>query len=380
MTEPAAGELPPALELPRRRRYRALAVVPGAALAVQLAVVLAAPYWAPPLLPLLPWGKASDAKLAQRVHRLETAFDQARQSEAQQASSVDQLGRRIGVLEKKQEEQQRATAKEQQLEPRIAALEAHQKQDEQTIGEGGPRLKQLEDRLAKLEAKPEASPQDLVELRQRLEKFAAADADLASRVQSAENAARVQAGDPADAVLAMALLQIREAIEAGRPFAVEYDTLAALARNRPEFAEAAAPLSDPAKRGVATGMVLGKRLHELAGSIANAQTPPAVSDWGSAALVRLRGLVTIHRIGGAGQSGPEAAVSAAETALASGDLAGAIAALDGLSGAPADAAQAWLQMARQRLAADEAVKHIQTLLVARLERSGEPAATAGPPG
>ena len=380
MTEPYAGEPLSAPEPPRRRRYRALAMVLGAAFAVQLAVVLAAPYWAPPLLPLLPWGKAPDAKLAQRIHRLETAFDQARQSQAQQATSVDQLGRRIGVLEKKQEDQQRATAKEQQLEPRVAALEARQKQDEQTIGEGGPPVKQLEDRLAKLEARPAASPQDLVELRQRLEKLAAADADLASRVQSAEHAARVQAGDPADAVLAMALLQIREAIEAGRPFGAEYDTLAALTRNRPEFAQAAAPLSDPAKAGVATRMVLAKRLHELAGSIANAQTPPAEPDWGNAALARLRGLVTIHRIGGAGQSGPEAAVSAAETALASGDLAGAIAALDKLSGAPADAAQPWLQMARPRLAAEEAVTHIQTLLVARLERSGKPAAPPGPPG
>jgi hypothetical protein len=220
----------------------------------------------------------------------------------------------------------------------------------------------------------------MAELRQRVEKLAAADADLASRVQSIETAARTQAGDPTDAGLLVALLQIREAIEAGRPFGAEYDILAALTRNRSEIAKAAAPLSESAKEGVATRPVLAKRLHELAGLIAGARTPPAESDWGSAALARLRGLVTIRRIGGAPQGGPEAAVNAAEAALATGDLAGAIAALDKLTGTPADAAQAWLRMARQRLAAETALKHIQTLLVARLERSGEPAAAPGPPG
>jgi hypothetical protein len=380
MTEPAAEELPSAPEPARPRRYRTLAIVLGAALAVQLAVVLAAPYWAPSLLPLLPWSKAPDAKLAQRIHRLETAFDQARQSEVQQAASVDQLGRRMGAVEKKQEEQQRVAATEQQLEPRIAALETHQKQDAQTIGEGTSRLKQLEDRLAKIEARPEASPQDLSELRQRLEKLAAAEADLASRMQSLEKTARAQAANPTDAGLLVALLQIREAIEAGRPFGAEYNTVAALARDRPDIAKAATPLSDTAKTGVATRTVLAKRLHELAGSIANAQPATAESDWGSAALARLRGLVTVRRIGGSGQSGPEAAVRAAEMALASGDLAGAIAALDKLGDAPADAAQTWLRMARQRLAAEEALKQIQTMLVARFEKSGEPAATPGPPG
>jgi len=380
MTEPAAEELPSAPEPQPRRRYRTLAIVLAVALAVQLAVVLAAPYWTPPLLPLLPWGKAPEAKVAQRIHRLETAFDQARQSEAQQAASVDQLGRRIGAVEKKQEEQQRVAANEQQLEPRIAALETRQKQDAQTIGEGSARLKQLEDRLAQLETKPQPSLQDFAELRQRLEQFSASDAELASRVQSLEKTARTQPADPTDAGLLIALLQISEAIEAGRPFGTESDTLAALARNRPEIAKAATPLAEAAKTGVASRTVLAKRLHELAGSIANAQPAAAESDWGSAALARLRALVTVRRIGGPGQNGPEAAVSAAEMALASGDLAGAIATLDRLSGAPVQAAQAWLRMARQRLAAEAALKHIQTLVVARLERSGEPAAAPGPPG
>ena len=41
-------------------------------------------------------------------------------------------------------------------------------------------------------------------------------------------------------------------------------------------------------------------------------------------------------------------------------------ALDGLTGSAAEAAQPWRQMARQRLAAEEALHHVQSLLVARL--------------
>ena len=66
------------------------------------------------------------------------------------------------------------------------------------------------------------------------------------------------------------------------------------------------------------------------------------------------------------QSAPEAALSAAERSLAAGDLAGAVAALDPLSGPAAEAARPWLQMARQRLAVEAALHQVEGLLVARL--------------
>jgi len=156
--------------------------------------------------------------------------------------------------------------------------------------------------------------------------------------------------------------------------------LIALARSRPEIGEAAAPLADAAKTGVASRAVLGKRLHEVAAEITNAEPPPAEPDWGSEALARLRGLVTIRRIGGTGQSGPEAAVSIAEANLAAGDLAGAIAALDKLDGAAAKSAGPWLQLARQRLAVDNVLRHIEGLLAARLGKPADRPATSASPG
>jgi len=363
MSDPEPQKLlpPPAAAAPRRR-YGDLTATLAAALLVLIAAILSAPFWAPSLSSLLPWGGAGpDTALIQRIERLEAAGEQSRQTAAQQGSALDQQGRRIAGIETKQTEQQQTAAK-------AAAAMA------------GSKLKELDKRIAALETKPEAPSKEFAELRQQVEKLSAAGTDLAGKVAALEKPAPAKSTtDQTDTGLLLALLQIRDAVETGRPFVAEYDAMIGLARNRPEISEAAAPLADPAKTGVASRAVLAKRLHELAGSIVHAAPPASDGDWGSEALARLRGLVTIRRVGGAGQSGSEAGVSAAESNLAANDLAGAIGALDRLSGAPAEAARSWLQMARQRLAVENALRRVEALLTARLGNSAEPIA-ASPPG
>ena len=383
MSEPSIPEIPPAATETPRRRYRTLAIALGAALVVQLAVIAAVPFWAPPLLPLLPWAGAPDAKLVQRIKRLETGYDQQRQATTQNVSAVEQLGRRIGGVEAKQNEERQSAAKVasavQQLDPRIAAIEAAQKQDQQNTLGAASTLKQLDSRVAALEAKPETPAKDLADLRQQLQTLSSASSALSARIEALEKSARAQsATDSTETALMLALLQVRDAVQTARPFSAEYGIVAALARDRPEIAEAAAPLAQAAQTGVASRAVLAQRLHELAASITNAQVPPTEPDWGSEALARLRGLVSIRRIGGAGQSAPEAAVSAAETALAAGDLTGAIAALDKLTGAAADAARPWLLMARERQSVEAALRRVEALLVARLGKPSEANAPSGP--
>ena len=218
-----------------------------------------------------------------------------------------------------------------------------------------------------LEAKPAAAPPELTEIRQQVQQLTTANADLGKRVAALEKGEQAQsAADPTDTTLLLAILQIREAIETARPFAAEYDALAALAKARPDIAAAAAPLAEPAKSGVASRAVLIERLRALRGAIATAQPAQPDRDWATRAWGQLRGLVTIRRVDGAGQSAAEAGVSAAERALAAGDLPGAVTALDGLTGPAAETARPWLQMARQRLAAEEALHRVQSLLLARL--------------
>jgi hypothetical protein len=177
-------------------------------------------------------------------------------------------------------------------------------------------------------------------------------------------------------MLALLLGQMREAVEQARPFPAEFNAFVSLARN-PDLASAAEPLAEPARNGVASRAVLAKKLAELAGRMAVASEPAGDSDWGAQTLARLRSLVTIRRIEGPSQTGSEAAVSAAQTALARGDLAGAVAALDPLAGANAEAAGPWMRMARERLAAEAALDHLQELLTARL--GSAPAAPAAAP-
>jgi hypothetical protein len=301
----------------------------AAAVVVLVIVDAAAPVWAPPLLRALGWETAAerpDPALIERLDRLAAAQNQERQDAAKNAAAL-----------------------------------------QQTASQAAATVQQLDRRVAALETKPAAPTSDIADLRQQLAKLATTVAELTARVAAIEKAAPAQsAGDPTDSALLLTLLRIRDAVEMARPFAAEYDAFAALAQPRPEIAAAAAPLAEPAKTGVASRTVLIARLHALAGAIATVEAPPAEPDWSDKVLARLRGLVTIRRIDGAGQSEPEAAVNTAERVLSGGDLAAAIAALDRLAGPPAEAARPWLQMARQRLAVEAALHRVEELLTTRL--------------
>jgi len=172
---------------------------------------------------------------------------------------------------------------------------------------------------------------------------------------------------------ALLLGQMREAIEQARPFPAEFDAFVRLTRGS-DLAAAAQPLAEPARNGVASRAVLAKGLTELAGRMAASDEPAAKSDWREQTLARLRGLVTIRRIDGSSRTRSDGAVGTAQAALARDDLAGAVAALEPLTGADAEAARPWLLMARERLAAETALDHVQELLT---ERLGNPAAAPG---
>jgi len=255
-----------------------------------------------------------------------------------------------------------------------------------------PALQDLDRRVAALEARPATAPADLAEIRRELTKLAASGAELATRVEAVDKEVHSQAaGDPTDIALVLALLQIRDAIEAGRSFAAAYEALVAFAQGRPEIAAAAAPLAEPATVGLPGRPVLASRLRELAGTIAAADasatvpvhTDAAAPDWADQALRRLSGLVTIRRVDGAGEGqaggGPPEAVNAALRALAGGDLQGAVGALDKLTGAPAETVGLWLRMAKERLAAEAALQQIEALLVARLGTPANASSGTGPP-
>ncbi|MBV9967105.1 MAG: hypothetical protein JO008_15565 [Alphaproteobacteria bacterium] len=342
-TDPPATQRPAPLLSGRRG---AIAIGIATALIVFGLLVMTGPFWAPAVLPLLTGGgpKSPEPALADRLAQVE-AVERDNQQKANQAIAAAQ--KNVGDINA-------------QIERRIAALESKSAASPADIAE-------LRQQVKALESRPTPSPPDLDDIRQQLQQLAAATGDLKNRVAAVEKNEPAQGTtDPTDTALLLAVLQMREAIETARPFVVEYDALAALAKSRPEIAAAAAPLADAAKSGVASRAVLIERLRAVASAITAAKASPAPDDWGGRAWAQLRGLVTIRRVDGAGQSAPEAAVGTAERSLAAGDLTGAVAALDALTGPAAEAARPWLQMARQRLAVETALHQVEMPLIARL--------------
>ena len=359
----------------------------AALLTLVLAGVALSPFWAPQLAPLLPGGEKPGeyAALAARVAAVEARpAASGKESDAIKSAMnalgqhVDQLQTRLAEVEKRpapQEVDAAATSSAlNELTRRIDSLEANAKTDHQSEGDVAAvraGMSQFEQRLAAIEtqsasrtASETAASKDLQQQVSRLDKM---DADLAERVTTLERRPQNTPDLRADAMLALLLGQMREATEKARPFPTEFNAFVTLARDS-DLTSAAQPLAEPARNGVASRAVLFQGLADLAQRVPVAGAPVGESDWGAQTLARLRGLVTIRRVDETSRSGPETAVHAAQTALARGDLAAAVAALEPLTAANAEAAQSWIRMARARLAAEAALDQLQGLLTARLGR------------
>jgi hypothetical protein len=387
-TEPGST---PAIEPagPTRRSARGFARAPlwlAGLLILILAGVASSSFWAPQIEPLLPWGENREdyAALAARVAAVEArlvapspGIDAVQSAMSQLARRVDQLDSRLAAVEKRPAppsvDTDAINSALGALGRRVDQLESAAKPDLGPIRAG---MQQVEQRLAAIEtqsasriASETAASKDM---QQELSRLGKVEGDLADRVAALEREAQSQEKPElrADGMLALLLGQMREAIEQARPFPAEFGAFIKLARGS-DLAAGAQPLAEPARNGVASRAVLVKGLAELAGRMA-ASDPAVKSDWREQTLARLRGLVTIRRIDDSSPTGSNGAVGAAQAALARGDLAGAVAALEPLTGADAEAARPWLLMARERLAAETALDHVQELLTERL--GGSPAA------
>jgi hypothetical protein len=401
--EPTESKITPPSGSPARA-----ALWPAAGFALVVAGVALSPFWAPAVAPLLPWGgepevsakdraalatrldaiekrpapqipdvrpiASAESALARRVDQLETASNQNQETEAAVAANrkgLQQLEQRLGAIET--QSASRTTGEDadmQKLQQEIAKLDT-------VAVDLGNRLSAIEAQSASRTAGTDA---EIQKMQQEVAKFGSGAADLGNRLSTIERQLQAQGGaGRTDAALLVALLQMREAVEQARPFPAEYAAFTALAHDQTDLVAAAEPLAHAAQVGVPGHLALSRRLSELAGSIASATPPPPAADWGAQALAGLSALVTIRRVEGASESGPEAAVNAAERALARSDLGDAVGELDRLSGANAEAAAPWLQMARQRLAVETALAHIQELLAARLTRPSETPASPRTP-
>ena len=354
---------------PAASAFRQSAIWLALLLVVVIAGVALSPFWASAVAPLLPWGAkpapvaADAAALGARIAALEARpapadldLDPIKSALAAQAQRIDRLQAALAANNQGQAVAAADKTALQQLTQRIAALESQSA------------------------AQAAGKTAESGKLEQEVARLSTGAADLGDRLSALERRVSVQRStDRTGTALLLAVLQMREAIEEARPFPAAYGAFKGLAHDDPVLLAGAAPLAEAARDGVASPVVLLRRLNDLAGEIARAGKPAGKSRWWEQALDRIRRLVTIQRIGVAAHAGPEAAVSAAQSALAGGDLAAAVSALGPLNGTNTEMAQPWLRMARDRLAAEAALAHLQELLAVRLGSTSAPPPAANPP-
>jgi uroporphyrinogen-III synthase len=173
-----------------------------------------------------------------------------------------------------------------------------------------------------------------------------------------------------DAALLLALLQLRDALRGSGPYAGELRAVEALAAADSNLGTLIAPLAAHAASGLPTLGDLQAAFPAMANAVVAAERGAEGEGWLAGVLRRLSEMVSIRPVGMVEGDSPSAVVARAEVKLTAGDLAGALAELEGLQGPPADAAAGWRDRAAARLAATRALGALAEGIAGRLAPVG----------
>ena len=359
MTETTPAEDQPTT--PRRNQMLLLAIAAVVAIAVVVAflsfsprspapnasapIASASPAAAPPA----PATSAALVQLAQRLDRLDAATATLVQRLEGVAAEAERAGTKATAAGDAAQARptEAAPARPTDLGPvekRLAALE-------QTLADLSRRTAthaEMEPRLAAVER----SAADLA-------RFAGIVADAERRLAEVE---RLTRADRRLDAAALAALKLGDALNAGRSYKAELALLAGV----PAVEAETKILGARAESGVPTRAVLAERFQAAAAAAARAgATGDGLRDQ---AIAKLKGLVSIRRL----QPGDDldGRLARAELALSNGDLAAAVAALDGLPEGATRALAPWRADAEARLAAERALDRAIQALAAGLARAG----------
>lgn len=137
-----------------------------------------------------------------------------------------------------------------------------------------------------------------------------------------------------------------------------------------------APYADD---GAQTMQDLQRGLAGLAPEIVRGAIVGKGDSWWRQALYHVASVVSIRRVGSTVPGDQaDAVVARAQGLVEEDDLAGAITALQGLTGLPAQTAAPWLQEAKARLAVNAAEDELTRLAISRLASGASPGAPAAP--
>lgn len=241
-------------------------------------------------------------------------------------------------------------AKVTALQARVTALDADVAR---TAGTNKGALDAISLRLAKIEA---ALPPDLAA---RLDALAP-KADVAAFNARIARLEQSNAGDTLHRAAAiLALADLAQAANDGRPFTLELETLAAAQPNDP----AIAAMKPYAVRGVPTVAALRARFPETARKAVDVLRAVNTTDTMSRFWSNLAGLISVRRVGDVQGNSPDARLARAQARLNANDLAGAAGEVAAI-GPPSSVALApWLKDARARVALDALIVQVNARIV-----------------
>lgn len=326
------------------------------------AAVIARDIWMPFIdreLGVVDGGAVDGGALQAMQRRIDELESNAAEPVAQGAKGVDiePLAARLAVLESR-------------LEELAAAPPASGDGD----GENAARLAVLETRIETL-ASVEQRLGELPDLAGRIDETAGRIDGLDARIgklASLEESVSALAGSRAgEAALALAVLQLRDALRGSGPFVAELALIGDLAASGAlgdgaALNQLAAPLAPHAETGLPTLALLQASFPAAARAAFAQAQGGADGGWIAGILRRLSALITIRPLGLVEGQSAGAIVARAETYLMAGDLAAALSELDGLSGPAAEAVRSWREKAAGRLAARRTLTGLGQLLIGRL--------------
>jgi hypothetical protein len=297
----------------QRRKRRRLAVIGGlgGALALVLALTGTSPFWAPSLARVLPWNTPPD--------------NTARTIFASQLASVET---EIQALRD-------AQSADAQIFVRLDAIEKQVHQAAPDVSQFADAIKRLDDTVRQLQSAVSGNAERIAALQARFSR----------------------AGDNPDRMLFLALSQLSAVVATSQPFPNELKAVETLAPHA--LAAKLLALEPLAPTGISSTAALAARFNAVTAPdmLLAAPSEPADQSWTQRFWAKLASLVVVRRVGG-GTTPPDptiAAIDAARSELAQGDLSGAVSAIEAAPAPAHKAAQAWLKVAHQRLDAEAAI-------------------------
>lgn len=232
-------------------------------------------------------------------------------------------------------------------------------------------LQRLSERLARLEEDRSASSEDsdrLELIADERRKLSTEVSKIIGRLATLEKTRTKPVGTAGGAKVALlAVGQLREALRVSSPFTGELQALRKVAGSDQGMMKALDVLEPYAATGTPTLASLRAGFESVAGMIVGAARTLEGEGWMARTVNRLSSLVTVRRVDEAPDDHSlDAVVARAETSLKAGDLMAAVKTLEGLSGAPGEAAAPWLEGARARLAAERAMATLHVIAVSLL--------------